>query len=475
MKKILTRRSFVWFAALPLLGACAGEPGLDQEIDPAAENVGVAAAALSTRNAFNITIRASGLVLGVASGSVADAAPVVQWSPSYSVNDRLWYFVKNADGTLTIKNKNSGKCLDVNGASGADGASIIQYTCNGQSNQRWIATPASEGFSTLKSLHSGKCLDLSNNDVNGLGTPLQQYTCWGGTNQQFRLPNDDVQTRFVGNVGSSASIPSSFPTYWDQITPENAGKWGSVEATRNVMSWSTLDAIHQYAVSHNIPFKQHNFVWGQQQPAWLSSLSQAEQRAEVEQWIKLFCERYPDVAMIDVVNEPPPHTTPSYMAALGGAGASGYDWIIQSFKWARQYCPNATLILNDYHVLSDNTDNIVAIVNAVKDSGYIDAIGEQAHDLESYSSATLKVHLDKVLTTGLPLYITEYDVNLADDTQQLNVMKDQFTLFWNTPQIHGMTLWGYEYGKTWRPYTGLVKNGAPRPALTWLSSFISNK
>ena len=154
--------------------------------------------------------------------------------------------------------------------------------------------------------------------------------------------------------------------YWDQITPENEGKWGSVEGTRDQMNWSALDAIHNYAKQHNIPFKQHNFVWGSQQPGWIGGLSQADQRAEVEEWIRLFCERYPDTQLIDVVNEPPPHTTPSYMAALGGAGASGYDWIVQAFKWAHQYCPNAILILNDYNNIEYANDNshTIDIVNA---------------------------------------------------------------------------------------------------------------
>jgi endo-1,4-beta-xylanase len=56
------------------------------------------------------------------------------------------------------------------------------------------------------------------------------------------------------------------------------------------------------------------------QSAASGGLSQAEQRAEVEQ-DPAFCERYP-TQLIDAVNEPPPHTTPPY-AALGGAGASG--------------------------------------------------------------------------------------------------------------------------------------------------------
>jgi endo-1,4-beta-xylanase len=278
--------------------------------------------------------------------------------------------------------------------------------------------------------------------------------------------------KFVGNITTSGQVRSDFAQFWDQITPENEGKWGSVEATRDVMNWGPLDAVYNYAQQHGIPFKQHNFVWGSQQPGWITSLPPSEQAAEVEEWIRLFCERYPDTALIDVVNEPPPHTTPPYIDAIGGTGATGYDWIIWSFQKARQYCPNATLILNDFNVLRFDTDRFIGIVNAVKGSGFIDALGAQAHGLETQSMSELQTNLNKVLATGLPLYITEYDVDLADDNQQRTVMQQQITLFANTPQVHGITLWGYIYGSTWKPNTGLIRNGTFRPAMTWLMDFV---
>jgi len=279
--------------------------------------------------------------------------------------------------------------------------------------------------------------------------------------------------RFVGNITTSGQVRSDFTQYWDQITPENEGKWASVEGTRDVMNWGPLDAVYNYAQQNGIPFKQHTLVWGSQFPGWISSLSASEQAAEVEEWIQQFCQRYPNTAMIDVVNEPPPHTTPPYINAIGGTGQSGFDWIIWSFQKARQYCPNAILILNDYNVLRWDTDRFIGIVNAVKGSGFIDAIGAQAHGLETQSFSELQTNLNKLINqVGLPIYISEYDVNLADDNQQRNVMQQQFTLFWNTPQIRGITLWGYIYGSTWVPNSGLIRNGAPRPAMTWLMDFL---
>jgi endo-1,4-beta-xylanase len=283
--------------------------------------------------------------------------------------------------------------------------------------------------------------------------------------------------KFVGNIDTRGQVRSDFITYWNQVTPENAGKWGSVEGTRNKMNWGGLDAIHDYAKQHGIPFKGHNLIWGSQQPNWISGLSQADQRAEVEEWIRLYCERYPDTQLIDVVNEPPPHTTPSYTAALGGAGSSGYDWIVQAFKWAHQYCPNTILILNDYNNIEYANDNsrTIDIVKRVKAAGApIGGVGAQAHACASLSASTVQMYIDKIATeTGVPVYISEYDLNIADDNQQKNVMQSQFTMFWNDKNVAGITLWGYIVGSTWVANSGLMtSSGTMRPAMTWLMSFL---
>jgi endo-1,4-beta-xylanase len=286
-----------------------------------------------------------------------------------------------------------------------------------------------------------------------------------------------IGKKFAGNITTGGQVRSDFVTYWNQITPENEGKWGSVEGTRNQMNWTGLDRVHDYAKQHGIIFKEHTLVWGSQQPSWLAGLSAAQQKAEVQEWIRLFCERYPDVKMIDVVNEPPPHTTPVYLNAIGGAGSSGYDWIVQSFKWARQYCPNAILILNDYNTIEYPNDhaNIIKIAKAIKSAGApIDAIGAQAHDAYKLSTDVVKGYIDKLASeTGLPVYITEYDIGLADDNQQKQVMQSQITMFWNNENIRGITLWGYIVGATWRPNTGIMNsNGTKRPAMTWLMDFL---
>jgi len=173
--------------------------------------------------------------------------------------------------------------------------------------------------------------------------------------------------------------------------------------------------------------------------------------------------------MIDVVNE----ATPGHAPAGFARSAFGDNWIIKSFQLARKYCPNATLILNDYNVLSWNTDAFIAMAKPAIDAGVVDAIGVQAHGLESWSTADLEGNLNKVAALGLPIYVSEYDVAKTNDQEQLQIMQSQFPMFYNHPAVKGITLWGYVYGKTWVDGSGLIyDNGAPRPAMTWLMNYL---
>jgi endo-1,4-beta-xylanase len=96
------------------------------------------------------------------------------------------------------------------------------------------------------------------------------------------------------------------------------------------MDWSSITAAYNYAKSNKFPYKQHTFVWGTQEPGWIKSLSSADQKAEVEEWIKAYGEKYPETDFIDVVNEPlntPPSfgtfSIPEHFPSLTGEGTEG--------------------------------------------------------------------------------------------------------------------------------------------------------
>ena len=159
------------------------------------------------------------------------------------------------------------------------------------------------------------------------------------------------------------------------------------------------------------------------------------------------------------------------------AAFGSWDWIANVFQWARDACPNAVLVLNDYNniELSDDAQRTVDIVNAIKARGApIDAVGCEAHGAANADTITLEANLDKIVSeTGLPVFITEYDLNIADDDEQTQVMREQFTMFWQNNDVKGITLWGYVIGSTWQPNSGLMQSdGTMRPAMTWLMQFL---
>jgi GH35 family endo-1,4-beta-xylanase len=79
------------------------------------------------------------------------------------------------------------------------------------------------------------------------------------------------RTKFVGNaVTNGSQIPSNFLAYWNQVTPGNNGKWGSVESNQGVYNWGGLDAVYNFAVLNGLPFKEHCLIWGAQRPSFMT-------------------------------------------------------------------------------------------------------------------------------------------------------------------------------------------------------------
>lgn len=297
----------------------------------------------------------------------------------------------------------------------------------------------------------------------------------------YSQPLAEGQNKFFGNVYTNTGVPSSFTNYWNQVTPENSGKWGSVENVRDSYNWTNLDDAYQYAKDNNFPFRFHVLIWGKQQPEWIANLDSAEQVEEVEEWIRLAGERYPDAEYVEVVNEaiefPPYDYYPSYCNALGGAGQTGWDWVIWAFEKARQYFPNSKLILNDYNILSGQKSVTIflQIVNLLQERNLVDGLGEQAHYFAiSYSSpGTIRTNLDRLAATGLPIQITEFEINEADDNTQLQRMQQYFPVFWEHPAVEGITHWGYIEGRIWQENGFLLNSrGAKRPAMDWLRTYI---
>jgi endo-1,4-beta-xylanase len=233
----------------------------------------------------------------------------------------------------------------------------------------------------------------------------------------------------------------------------------------------------------------HVLVWGNQQPRWIESLPATEQLEEIREWYEAVHAQFPDIDYLQVVNEPlhdPPAGSGNgnYINALGGSGDTGWDWVITAFEMAREIFPDTTLMINDYNIINndDDTQRYRELIGLLQARGLIDAIGVQGHAFSLKGSADQIVrNLDVLGATGMPIFVTEFEVDGAneggprDDAMQLSNYENIFPAIWEHPSVAGITMWGYRPGM-WRDNTAaylVLDDSMERPAMTWLKEYMA--
>ena len=290
--------------------------------------------------------------------------------------------------------------------------------------------------------------------------------------------------KFLGNITTRGQVEAgggvaSYYKLWNQITCENESKWQSVEGTRGSFNWG-CDRAFNYANQHNFTYKFHAFVWGAQYPNWFStSLSIKERYAAILNWFDHIRDKYATLPMIDVVNEAVgmhQQGNPMMKESLGGEGKTGYDWLIKAFELAHERFPNSILIYNDYNSFQHDVDAYITLVQTLRDAGApIDAYGNQSHDVNNISATNLKNVMKKQQDAlKMPMYITELDIDIADDNKQKQQYESILPLMWEADYCAGVTIWGFIHGATWVDNSGIIKNGKDRPAMTWLREYMQS-
>ncbi|WP_284042890.1 chitosanase [Actinoplanes sp. M2I2] len=123
-----------------------------------------------------------GKCVDVAGASPANGAAIQLYDCNTSAAQH--WTVGNTDGTIRAL----GKCLDVTAASTANGAKIQLYDCNATGAQKW-----SVSGTALVNTGSGKCLDVTDKSTAN-GARLQIWTCSGTSNQTWSLPGGTAPT-----------------------------------------------------------------------------------------------------------------------------------------------------------------------------------------------------------------------------------------------------------------------------------------
>jgi hypothetical protein len=93
-----------------------------------------------------------------------------------------------------LVNAGSGRCLDVPGASTANGPQLQLWDCHGANNQRWTPTATKQ-----LTVYGTKCLDASGRGTAN-GTAVITWDCNGQPNQQWNLNADGTITSVLSGL-----------------------------------------------------------------------------------------------------------------------------------------------------------------------------------------------------------------------------------------------------------------------------------
>jgi hypothetical protein len=121
----------------------------------------------------------------VTSSALGDHARVVALPAATTIQITVGLTTTTPTGTYRLVNRNSGKVLDVNGGSTADGARVIQWAWTGATNQQWTLAPNPDGSYRLRAVNSGKVLDSPGGSAQGAA--LDQAADTGSDSQWWKL------------------------------------------------------------------------------------------------------------------------------------------------------------------------------------------------------------------------------------------------------------------------------------------------
>ncbi|MHA4871851.1 endo-1,4-beta-xylanase [Duganella sp. PWIR1] len=156
----------------------------------------------------------------------------------------------------------------------------------------------------------------------------------------------------------------------------------------------------------------------------------------------------------DVVNEPYAHH--DILDVLGKREM--LDW----FSAARAGAPDVRLFLNDYTMFHGSgkgspSQSFFDTVAWLKQNGaQVDAIGEQAHIGGTPPGIPFVLErLDYFGKLGLPIQISEFDINSNDDGFKARYLRDFLTAIYSHPATVGFVQWGFWEGAHWFPVAAL--------------------
>ena len=271
--------------------------------------------------------------------------------------------------------------------------------------------------------------------------------------------------------------------HFNSITPENELKPDSIlnqgacqqqgnNVNTQVNFGQGTSATLKFCEQNGIALRGHTFVWYSQTPDWFfrqnfqqggNYVSKDIMNQRLESFIKNTFEKlakeYPklEVYSYDVANE-------LFVNDGGGmrpAGNSKWvqvygndEFVMNAFTYARKYAPSGCkLYLNDYNeYMPAKTTDIYNMAMKLKEKGVIDGIGMQSHlDISYPNGQVYSTAVEKFLSTGLEVQITELDITSNNEDAQASLFKEIFSIaVKHADKIPAVTVWGTNDSISWR-------------------------
>jgi endo-1,4-beta-xylanase len=263
----------------------------------------------------------------------------------------------------------------------------------------------------------------------------------------------------VADTPDAARYRGLIPEFFNTVVIENGLKWPTWNAgpARQADALRALDCIE----SNNLRHRGHNLVW----PGWkfsprgqrdLPDLATAlPPLIEARITEMLAATRGRHIAW-DVVNEPLHER--DYFDHIPELAMAGW------FKLARRLDPSADLYINDYSMLNSGlSPGTIAryrdLIGRLRRAGApIDGIGIQGHIGRQPRAPELVLSdLDLIAAEGLPVQITEFDINTADESLQGDYTRDFLIACYSHPVVTGFVKWGFWQGRHWKPDAAMFR------------------
>ncbi|OKP92552.1 1,4-beta-xylanase [Paenibacillus sp. P3E] len=290
-------------------------------------------------------------------------------------------------------------------------------------------------------------------------------------------------------------------------TAGNAMKPDALQQVKGKFTFEAADAMVDKVLAEGMQMHGHVLVWHQQSPVWMNTakdgagntipLGRDEALVNLKTHIRTVMEHFGDkVISWDVVNEAMndnPANPSDWEGSLRQSpwyDAIGPDYLEQAFLTAREVLDehpdwDIKLYYNDYN--EDNQKKAQAIYNMVKSINekyalthpgklLIDGIGMQAHYNVNTNPENVKLTLEKFISLGVEVSITELDIQAGSNNQLTDKLADAQGYLYaqlmdifraHAAHIKRVTFWGLDDHTSWRAASNPLlfdKNLQAKPA-----------